>query len=96
MGRAPNGSFTHGASGYTNYDCRCDICRKGNTERHKLWTWIAGRNRPREQYLAERYPEPPPHGTVTRYGKKWRCRCDECRTAATAARREHRQRTAAA
>jgi hypothetical protein len=43
-----------------------------------------------EVYLAERFPEPPPHGTETRYCNKWRCRCDDCRAAAAKARRERR------
>lgn len=26
--------FTHGSSGYTNYRCRCEICREGWRQRH--------------------------------------------------------------
>ena len=27
--------FTHGSSGYTNYECRCEICRAGWAARVK-------------------------------------------------------------
>lgn len=43
-----------------------------------------------EVYLAERFAEPPPHGTESRYTGELRCRCDLCRAAAATARRERR------
>lgn len=27
-------SWTHGASGYTNYGCRCPVCREGHRAAH--------------------------------------------------------------
>lgn len=44
--------------------------------------------RPRDVYLAE---VEPPHGTESRYvSRRFRCRCDECRAAASSARRTRR------
>jgi hypothetical protein len=31
--KTKSSSFTHGYSGYTNYRCRCNICRQANTDR---------------------------------------------------------------
>lgn len=81
----------HGTTGgYTNHGCRCDRCRKATTDYHRERRWATGRSRPFDQYLRERYPDPPPHGTETRYTSKWRCRCDLCRQASAQARRRRR------
>jgi hypothetical protein len=81
----------HGtANGYKNLACRCDACREAWRIYHAEMMHRLGYERPRAVFLAERYPEPPPHGTETRYGGKWRCRCDECREAARLARARRR------
>lgn len=36
-GRHPNkGNITHGATGYTYHNCRCDVCRKAQKERQAI------------------------------------------------------------
>lgn len=62
------GNFKHGASGYTNYGCRCDVCREGNT------AYQAG-YRQRRRVLAELLG-PTSHGAAGyRYDG---CRCAVC------------------
>lgn len=87
MAVLPANDPVHGTeNGYKNYGCRCDRCRTATTEatrerRHRL-----GHHRPRDVYLADlRAALPPPHGTESRYVHH-RCRCQECRNAANAAR----------
>lgn len=68
----PSGKpVTHGGSGtaYANYGCRCEDCKKANSER-------ASRRR------RERYAEIPPdnHGKYSTYSN-WGCRCPECKEA---------------
>lgn len=91
----------HGTyNGYNNFRCRCEPCRNaakewrisyGMNDYYREWTHRTGRAKPRAEHLAEIEP---PHGTESRYSnKKWRCRCDECRAAATAAKRARRARS---
>jgi hypothetical protein len=36
--RRDEADFEHGPYGYTNWQCRCEVCREGNRERNKaLW-----------------------------------------------------------
>lgn len=63
-------AFTHGASGYRNYACRCEICTRGNTERA------------RTERANRRGKTPPKHGLYG-YGN-YGCRCDICSEAHSA------------
>jgi hypothetical protein len=70
-------AYTHGASGYTNYKCRCETC----TIAHSA---ACARMKAARAPLA---PDDPRHGSTNGYGN-WGCRCDQCRAAkVTAARR---------
>lgn len=60
----------HGTpSGYSYYGCRCDVCRRGNRERHRRM------REDRQQRLHEA-----PHGTPGGY-VNWGCRCGDCTAA---------------
>lgn len=48
--RTPFWLIPHGANGYTNYNCRCPVCRKANRE-------LAASRRRALLRLAEEYPE---------------------------------------
>lgn len=81
---------------YQNHGCRCDACRQANTDYIRERNHRVGRNRPRDLVFAERHAAAlarDNHGTESRY--RLGCRCDECRTATTSARRTRRQRVAA-
>lgn len=59
----------HGQNGYINFGCRCDTCRRGNTEgckkaRYKRW----------KKGLPEGDPR---HGRLTSY-PNWGCTCEKC------------------
>jgi hypothetical protein len=76
----------HGTvNGYNNHRCRCDRCREAQRIYINDYNHRTGRHRPRVQYLAEDFPIQ--HGTETGYN---RCRCDECKAAAAAARQRRR------
>ena len=90
--RIPN----HGTvSRYSNNACRCDECRKAWSDHIREYNHRTGRRKPREQYLAELRAAivVPEHGTAVRYNKPHSCRCDECRAASSAQKREWRKRT---
>lgn len=62
----------HGYSKYTNEKCRCDICRRANSER------VATRRAERIELTRNgRMPEGVTHG-VNAY-MNWGCRCQVCR-----------------
>lgn len=90
----------HGTTnGYGNHGCRCDACRQANTAymkergfggyaKNKCACGNLKRvpaRQCRECVDRERAAD---HGTESRYSSG--CRCDECRTAASAAKRERR------
>jgi hypothetical protein len=77
----------HGASGYTNDGCRCDVCRAANTAR------CARRTEERRRELWED-PTLAQHGRASTY-TNWGCRCEPCTEAIAAKLREYRQRKAA-
>lgn len=61
---------THGLAGTYRSGCRCDECRKANTERCRI---------SREQ-RARRTPPLEAHGKAATYSN-WACRCDPCKAA---------------
>jgi hypothetical protein len=72
----------HGLSTYTNWGCRCDVCRAA----------MAAYRRDRRRKMGGRVPPEVPHGrfgTYTNYG----CRCEACTAANTAYHRQRRSRT---
>ena len=82
--RTPFELIPHGSvAGYSTYGCRCNDCRKANTERCKRY-----RDKNREkfrEYAAKqrakmRQSTEIPHGTAHGYSN-YSCRCDECRAA---------------
>jgi hypothetical protein len=66
--------FTHGASGYRNYKCRCKVC----TEGHRLYQ-IKLRARRREIVETLGVPSYVEHG-ASAY-RNWYCRCGVCKFA---------------
>lgn len=78
MERRATAAFKHGASGYTNWDCRCDICSAAHTAKLK---------KARESRIARMKAGSPdvPHGTSSGY-MSWNCRCDACMAASAADR----------
>jgi hypothetical protein len=92
----------HGTrNGYGNLRCRCDACRVAAREYNKAHGYAGyardlcacgNKKDVRSEkcvacYLAD---VEAPHGTESRY-RSGRCRCGECRRAATAAKRRRRE-----
>jgi len=48
----PEGDRRHGHNGYTNYGCRCDVCREGN--RIKQNEYMARHPEQREKHRERR------------------------------------------
>jgi hypothetical protein len=88
--RAPKGGFTHGASGYKNYQCRCERCRAAHAAEQYGF---------RAQRAARLAADPTlrPHGDAHTY-HQWKCRCRPCKDAWAARARAYasRQRAKAA
>jgi len=63
----------HGRNGYTNYGCRCRICRDANAD------YSLSQREVRRRRL-ETTPTLRPHGALSTY-LNWGCRCQECRAA---------------
>lgn len=94
----------HGTvNGYNNRGCRCDDCRAawipyvreqhaGTCERCGGRTTSKYENTYCQSCFAATRKRAE-HGTESRYARG--CRCDECRSAATSARRQRRERIAA-
>lgn len=77
--KPPEGGFMHGASGYDNYGCRCDVCREGNREKQKR---LRENNREERQLIDGVWVHPlAPHGTRNGY-QYYKCRCGACTEAA--------------
>lgn len=70
------GDKRHGTNGYTNYGCRCSVCRTAWAEAQR-------------ELRLRRDPSTRPHGIESTY-LNCRCRCDECK--AEHARREGERR----
>ena len=71
--------MTHGkASTYTNYGCRCELCKEA------IRLTAKKRRASRGATLAG---DDPRHGTLTGYNS-WGCRCERCREATRVARAE--------
>lgn len=66
-------SWQHGASGYRNYGCKCNICTDAHRERHKT-------ERESRKRRLEADPSLAPHGEKNTY-LNWGCRCKECKSA---------------
>jgi hypothetical protein len=85
----------HGkATTYGNYACRCRRCTEAWRIYHREYLHRSGRNKPlakwREEQAINKLNNPPEHGTESRYGGSYKCRCEQCRKAATEARRQRR------
>lgn len=80
------GGWSHGASGYRSYGCRCDVCTAANTERAR------GERAARKARFADN-PNLAPHGSVHTYGN-WGCRCAACKAANSRKSREWKRRNA--
>lgn len=80
--RQPVNYFTHGASGYRNYGCRCNRCSGDHTTYHLQL---------REKRAAKLAANPSlrSHGDVSTYFN-YKCRCDPCRAARTSYGRQRR------
>lgn len=77
--KPPEGGFTHGASGYDNYGCRCDVCKEGNAAKQKR---LRESNRDERVLINGVYVHPfAPHGTRNGY-QYYKCRCGPCTQAA--------------
>ena len=86
LGLADPGGWSHGASAYTNYGCRCVVCTRANRERV---------NRRRLERIAEpKDPNDPRHGKSSFY-RNHGCRCEPCTAANVAACRDYNRRAAA-
>lgn len=96
MSEIPHGTM----GGYTNHHCRCDRCKLATREYYlarrvpclgcgTLIYYGAQRTGYCVQCIGKARRKPLVHGTEMGYRKKG-CRCDECRAASAAARRERR------
>lgn len=75
MPRKPPEEFQHGASGYDNYGCRCDVCKEGNRNKQKA---LRERNSEERQLVGGVWIHPlAPHGTLNGY-QYYKCRCGPC------------------
>lgn len=72
----------HNAATYSNYGCRCDVCRKSESER---------RARLKAKRITRTAIPPELHGRYTTYNN-WLCRCELCRQAWADYRRQGRTR----
>lgn len=63
----------HGQNGYTNYGCRCGVCRDAQAAYHRAWKAKA------RGTLA---PDDSRHGTPNGYAN-YSCRCLRCTEAAS-------------
>lgn len=73
---------THNASAYSNWGCRCEVCRESEAARRRA---LVARRRTRANIPPEL------HGLYTTYNN-WLCRCTPCRAAWAAYRRDLRNR----
>jgi len=86
---------SHGITGYVQ-GCRCEECKRANTERFQRWV-EAGDNKGQRAdqawawraLIQQGEAEPTSHG-ITGYSQG--CRCDTCRAAKRDANAEYRQR----
>lgn len=65
-----DGDPRHGRNGYSNLNCRCDICRAANVAYQRELREVR-----RRRIVAD--PSLRPHGVETTYFN-WACRCTEC------------------
>jgi len=62
-------AFKHGVNGYTNFRCRCEVCR---------FAWNLEYKRKERNRKARGLPDSDPrHGKYTTY-RNWCCRCRRC------------------
>ncbi len=79
----------HGTKdGYGNRGCRCDLCKRANTEAHREWAHRTGHSRPWEDEMRRR-ADLRRHGTPARYNKG--CRCPICKPVGAARQRAYRK-----
>ena len=84
----------HGTTnGYGNLNCRCDDCRAANAAHHKDYMGRhpeqREKHRVRRQTIKPLDVDDPRHGTDNGY-TNYVCRCDDCRAARLAYRRQLR------
>jgi hypothetical protein len=94
-------AFSHGtANGYNNHRCRCDACRAAWAEYQAsrrtpcpagCGRLVHSRGDTKRKCHTCTHSRPIKHGTASGYENRG-CRCDDCRTAASAARKERKQR----
>lgn len=77
---------------YGLHGCRCEECKRANTDACKAWRRRRG-DRPIEEVNAERAAAVK-HGTCTKY-RRHKCRCEICREWARADRAKYRARAKA-
>jgi hypothetical protein len=81
-GTIPFDKIPHGTNGYTNYKCRCEVCKTAASKRE------AG-VRARRIARAKEHPEIIPHGTANGY-HNYGCRCVPCTGAHAAAKQKEK------
>ena len=87
LGLPDRGEWSHGASGYVAYGCRCVVCTRANRERV---------NRRRlERVAAPKDPNDQRHGKQSFYINHG-CRCEPCTAAHSTACADYSQRMPAA
>lgn len=69
---------THGTIQCYRNGCKCDMCKKANSDQHKKW----------EQSKSE---DRIPHGTLSGY-TNWKCRCPDCKLQGSIANKKARER----
>ena len=81
-------AFDHGLSGYTNHCCRCDVCRAANSAYNRDHH-LAYKEKIAKRRMAASGVDPATinHG-LTGY-RNYSCRCDVCRDAVNAYRRDY-------
>lgn len=77
----------HGTNGYTNYKCRCEVCKAAASA-------AAREDRLERQRRAREDPSTVPHGTENGY-TNYRCRCGLCTWAHTEAKGSRKRYIAA-
>lgn len=83
---------------YRRYNCRCAKCVEGARERWRTKSRRLHGYKPHHDYDPSKYKyaglEPTKHGTLNAY-TNYKCRCTECKMAATTYSRKYREKKSA-